>query len=332
MKMHYSHGLAPSRLSQIIGAFILIPMLGLILLGLTMARSEHWFDSSFRLLTSLTQAYGLEPGAPVRVSGIAIGRVDAIELNGRGTVDVSFLVYDRYRELVRSDAVAKVGKSGLLVGQTEIEIVRGDPTKPAAVAGAQIKAEEPRDYAELLNDVKPVVESVQRTLARVEDLSKELQTTVQAGGRVLANVERATADLPEITASAKRTAGTIEKTAAELPAVTTAIRGTVQKVDAALVDVRAATKKLPAVLDTAQEAVVNVRAATASVKQMTSDLNRDVPALVHNGRAAVDDVNRILAGAKKTFPVSMMLKNAGTPPAPKSDVAMRSLRGDELGQ
>ena len=38
------------------------------------------FERKYRLKTSLSKAYGLEPGAPVVVSGIRIGRVEQIDL------------------------------------------------------------------------------------------------------------------------------------------------------------------------------------------------------------------------------------------------------------
>ncbi|HZS12658.1 MAG TPA: MlaD family protein [Nitrospirales bacterium] len=332
MKMHYSHGLAPSRLSQIVGAFIVLPVLALIVLGLFMARAEHLFDTKYRLYTSLTHAYGLEPGSPVLVAGIPVGRVDAIELNEHGAVDVTLRLLDRHRELIRADSVANVGKSGLFMGQAQMEVTRGDPSKPPLEDGGRLQAVEPRDFAELVNDIKPAVESVQRTLTRVEEFTKELQTTVQTGTRVLANVERATAELPEVVATVKRTAQAVEQTADDLPQISGAVKATIQRVDGVVGDVRAATKKLPAVMDTAQDAVANVRSATASVKQLAQDLNRDVPGLVRNGQSAMDDVNRILAGAKKTFPVTMMIKNAGAAPAPPVESGLRSLRGDELAR
>ena len=332
MKMHYSHGLSPSRLSQIIGAFIVIPMLALIVLGLFMARAEHLFETKYRLYTSMSNAYGLEPGSPVLVAGIPVGRVDAIELNDRGAVDVTLRLLDRYRDLIRTDSVANVGKSGIFMGQAQVEVTRGDPSKPALPDGGRLEAVEPRDYAEVLNDIKPVVKSVQHTLARVDELTKELQTTVQTGTRVLTNVEHATAELPDVVATVKRTTQAVEQSAAELPQITGAVKGTIQRVDGIVADVRDTTKKLPAVMDTAQDAVANVRSATASVKQLAQDLNRDVPGLVRTGQSTMEDVNRIVAGAKKTFPVSVMMKNAPPAPKPAVDDGLRSLRGDELSR
>ena len=86
--MHYSHGLSSKRISQIAGLFVVIPLLGLIVVGIFMAKAEQIFEKKYHLRTSLSQSYGLEPGAPVLMSGVPIGRVEAVEFNERGTIDV----------------------------------------------------------------------------------------------------------------------------------------------------------------------------------------------------------------------------------------------------
>jgi phosphotransferase system glucose/maltose/N-acetylglucosamine-specific IIC component len=45
MKMHYSHQLSPDRIAQIVGAFIMVPLLVLVVAGIFMAKAEHMFRS-----------------------------------------------------------------------------------------------------------------------------------------------------------------------------------------------------------------------------------------------------------------------------------------------
>jgi ABC-type transporter Mla subunit MlaD len=327
MKLHYAHRLSTSRIAQIIGGFIVVPLIGLVILALFMARTEHLFESKYGLGVTLRNSYGLEPGSAVLISGIPVGRVRAIGLQPGGGVQVDLEILRRYHDMIRRDAVGRVGKSGVIMGQAEIEIQQGDITQPALEAGGRLTVEEPRDYAEVLNEVKPVVDSVQRAIARIEALTIDLQATVQAGGRVMAAVERATAELPGVVASAKRAMASVERTADDMPKVMETVRATVQKADAAVTDVRIATKKLPPLLETAQQAVGNIAVATASVKDLTNELSREVPPLMDRGQQALDDVNRILSGAKKTFPVSTMLRNAPQPAA-APDRGLPSVRGD----
>ena len=60
-------------------------------------RAEHLFEPKYSLMASLSKSYGLEPGAPVVVSGISIGRVKQVDLNDHGTVDLTLQLLTRYR-------------------------------------------------------------------------------------------------------------------------------------------------------------------------------------------------------------------------------------------
>ena len=335
MKMHYSHSLSPSRISQIAGLFIVIPLLGLIVVGLFMGKSEHVFEKRYHLHTSLSKSYGLEAGAPVLMSGIPIGRVEQVGFNDRGTIDVTLQLRQRFQNKVREDSELNIGKSGVVVGQTQVEIEIGSSTKPVLQDGATIKAVEPQDFKELLAEFKPAIESVKQALLRLNDLTKDIQTTIQTGNRTLGNVEAATKDLPALTAgvqrtvaSVERTASSVERTAATLPAVTASVKKTLVVVDGIAGDVRGATAKLPGIVNAAQDAVNNLKTTTENIK----GISRQVPPLLRTVHATVDDVNTIVRGAKQTFPVSVMVANAGPPPADQPAPRLRSLRGEPAGR
>jgi ABC-type transporter Mla subunit MlaD len=328
MKMHYSHRLSGGHVAQIVGAFVVIPLLGLVVVGIFMAKAEHLFEEKYLLHSTLSKSYGLEPGAPVMMSGVPIGTVKAVEFNNAGRIDVTLQLLKRFQGMVREDSVATVAKSGVLMGQTQVHLAMGDSSKPVLADGAILKATEPRDYAELVNEVKPLLESVQRTLLRVEEVTKDVQITVQTGGRALSHVEQSTKELPEIVASVKRSAGSVEKATATLPEITSSVKKTLAVVDRIALDVRATTAKLPAVADSAQEAVNNIKATTESIKAVS----RDVPPIVRTAHATLNDVNQIITGAKKTFPVSSFIKNAEPQAAERATNGLRSLRGDQVGR
>jgi phospholipid/cholesterol/gamma-HCH transport system substrate-binding protein len=326
MKMHYSHRLSSSRVAQVVGLFVLIPLLGMIVAGLFIVKAESLFEEKYVLHSTLTRSYGLEPGTPVLIAGIPVGRVEGVDFDGTA-IKVSLKLLRKYQDKIREDSVASIGKSGLVMGQTQVEIAMGDPTKPLLRDGATLRAIEPKDYAALLGQVGPVLESVQRTLTRVEEISKDVQATVQTGGRVLANVEQATTSLPAVMASVQRTTGSLERTSASLPEVAASVKKTLAMVDGITADVKSVSRRLPDLVDTAHEAIENVRATTQTIR----GVGKEVPQLMRAAHSTLDDVNVITRGAKKTFPISTMVKNAGAPSAPAEN-GIRSLRGDQLPQ
>lgn len=89
-----------------------------------------------------------------------------------------------------------ITKSGVLVGQAQVEIGMGSQSKPALADGAVLKAVEPRDLGELVNEVRPVLDTVKQALLRVEEITRDVQTTIQTGGRALGQVEQVTRELP----------------------------------------------------------------------------------------------------------------------------------------
>jgi phospholipid/cholesterol/gamma-HCH transport system substrate-binding protein len=328
MKMHYAHSMSWGRIAQIVGAFVMIPLAGLVVVGIFMAKAEHLFEEKYILVSTLTKSYGLEPGMPVLMSGIRIGRVQEVAFDEKGAIHLALQLLTQYQDKIRADSVASLNKSGVLVGQTQVQIVMGSREQPVLQDGATIKVVEPRDMAEMMDEVRPVLAAVQRTLLRVEDITKDVHAAVQTGGQVLVNVEKATRELPVVVASVQRTAASVEKTTASLPDLTASIKKTVTTVDHIAGDVRAVTGKLPAVTDSAKEAVDNIKAATESVK----NLAREMPPLVRTASTTLEDVNTIIRGAKKTFPVSTMIKNAEPREAGRSGSGLQSLRGDQIAK
>ncbi len=333
MQMHYSHKLSGQRMAQLVGAFVLVPLLGLIVVGIFMLKAEHVFDDKYQLHATLNKSYGLAPGDPVAISGLPIGRVKTVEFADGGTVAVTFQILSRYQEMVRQNSVASITKSGVVMGQSQVEVAMGDQRQPVLADGATIRVQAPTDYAALLNEVrsevKPVLESMQRTVLRVEDITKDVQQAVQTGGRTLAQVEQATRELPAVMASVQQSVSDVEQTTATLPELTGSLKKTLGKVDGIVTDVKATTAKLPPLVTTAQEAVNNIKVSTESMKAVSKDMSP----LVRTAHATLDDVNTIVKGAKRTFPISTMVKNAEQPePSGRVGNGPASLRGDQLPQ
>lgn len=328
MKLHYAHKLSGGRIAQIIGMFVLVPLLGLVAAAIFKAKAEHVFEEKYRLHAMVKHSHGLGPGAEVLVSGIPIGKVDAVEFTEDGTIDVTLLLLKKYQDKVRDDSVASVASSGLFVGHPQVEIAMGSRSQSILYDGATIHTVEPRDLAELVTEVKPVLESVQRSLLLVDEITQDVHARVQTTGQAVAQVEQATRALPEVMASIQRAVGLVERTTVALPELTDSVRKTLATVEGATSDVRAATRKLPGLVEAGQDALNNVKSTTQSLKGISKEL---LP-IVQGAHETLDDVNTIVQGAKKTFPVSAFVKNAEPKAPSRSENGLRSLRGDQLGR
>ncbi len=107
--------------------------------------------SGFNLYVDFDYVGSLQPGAPIKVSGIKVGKVAEVEFLGgkldpktgkRTQVRVTAWVEDRARESIRSDAEFFINTAGVL-GEQYLEIVPGkDWTKPAIAADTIIDDDE----------------------------------------------------------------------------------------------------------------------------------------------------------------------------------------------
>jgi phospholipid/cholesterol/gamma-HCH transport system substrate-binding protein len=324
MKMHYAHQLSANRIAQIVGTFILVPLFVLIMAGIFMAKTEHLFERTYMLNASLSKSYGLEPGAPVVVSGIRIGRVERVDLNERGTVDVVLRLLLRYRNMVKENSELSLTKSGIVVGQTQVDIAGGTANSMALVDGATMRVVEPKDIGEMINELQPVLAAVKQTLLRVDTITQDLQGTVKAGGLALEQVTVATRDLPALMASVQRTVASVEGTVESLPDMTGSVQRTLGVMERVTADVHQVTRRLPVVIDSTQNVLDSVKTLTVSV----SEMNQELLPVVRTARQALTDVSLLLRGAKNTFPFNRFVQNAGASPTVTDGQAFKSLRAD----
>src|SRR5579863_2183638 len=104
-----------------VGLLILISTA--ILLGFIFVLGNFSLHSGFYLYVDYDYVGSLQPGAPVKVSGIKVGKVESVELWGgredpalqqRVQVRVKVWVEDRARDGIRSDAEFFINTAGVL--------------------------------------------------------------------------------------------------------------------------------------------------------------------------------------------------------------------------
>ncbi len=119
-----------------------------ILIGFIFILGNFSFRSGFTIKVDYDYIGALQPGAPVKVSGIKVGKVEHIDFlggkqdpnlnNQRVQVRLTVWIEDRVRDSIRSDAEFFINTAGVL-GEQYLEIVPGrDWEKPPIAAGSVI--------------------------------------------------------------------------------------------------------------------------------------------------------------------------------------------------
>lgn len=115
------------RLEFAVGAFLVLALASLLVLAIASTNKKFGFGSSYELTANFTNLGQLRPQAPVKIGGVVIGQVSAIELNPTTFESVVTLSINNQFNELPADTSAGIFTSGLL-GENYIGLSPGgDP-------------------------------------------------------------------------------------------------------------------------------------------------------------------------------------------------------------
>jgi phospholipid/cholesterol/gamma-HCH transport system substrate-binding protein len=136
----------------------------------------------------MSGAEGLRVGAQVRLAGIAIGNVRQIRVssdpNPNRAVEIVMRIPRRYQAQIRADSTADAATAGLL-GESFIDISRGNPRLPVVPDHGEIKSREEADIKRIVQNTNDVVSNLRVLSAKLNDIVSEIQTGKGSFGKIL---------------------------------------------------------------------------------------------------------------------------------------------------
>ena len=105
---------------------VAIAIAAVLVFSLTGTKGFSW--QRYSLKTTFPNVAGLAPGSPVRVAGVEVGSVTAIEFAGE-QVDVTFTVKKTLRDRITDKSVATLGSVSLL-GESAVDITPSSTGTP----------------------------------------------------------------------------------------------------------------------------------------------------------------------------------------------------------
>jgi phospholipid/cholesterol/gamma-HCH transport system substrate-binding protein len=218
---------------QIVGAFVLLAILGtaslLILLGL----NQRWFAKNYFFWSTFTSANGLSVGMPITLRGFEIGKVSSISLTRDNNVEVLFYIYDTYYQKALPNSVLELASSALPIGGggllfhpgrgfstplPERSYIPSTQTEAGRVLVAQGLADRPKTedvLGSVIAQVGPVLADVETTLNSIRGVVDSLQSSLKGQGEgpltvVLNNLTATTAQLNGVLARVDGVAANIQ--------------------------------------------------------------------------------------------------------------------------
>jgi len=180
--------------SEIAGTFVLLSVAMLVAGILLAGRAQGWFERDFTLKTRFETeegAFGLQEGNEVRIRNTLAGRVGKIMPMPDGSMEASFTLKNRFKQLLTRGAVANIRKKFGVAGDSFVDLAAG---KGAPIQDGDIivckKDEEIMETAKkILSDVQavvlPILDETQKILEHVNGVVGSVENGKGLAGALL---------------------------------------------------------------------------------------------------------------------------------------------------
>ena len=113
--------------NQIVGFFIIVALASLVFVVAMLGRTQRWFSDDVSYVTVLPTAVGLSKNMAVHYRGFAIGNVKSFQLTENDNVEVTFVIFEEYKDRVRQGSMVELNVSPIGLGNSFVFYAgRGD--------------------------------------------------------------------------------------------------------------------------------------------------------------------------------------------------------------
>jgi phospholipid/cholesterol/gamma-HCH transport system substrate-binding protein len=181
-----------------VGLMILVSTV--ILVGFIFVLGNFSLRSGFKIYVDFDYIGSLQPGAPIKVSGIKVGKVEDVEFRGgkidpktnrRVQVRVTAWIEDRVRDSIRKDAEFFINTAGVL-GEQYLEIVPGKawdqpPIEPNTIVFDDNQVHDPPRTDLVVARLYDVLEGISEVLRDERD---EIKSLIKNGAEAVTEVNQ----------------------------------------------------------------------------------------------------------------------------------------------
>jgi phospholipid/cholesterol/gamma-HCH transport system substrate-binding protein len=196
---------------------------------------KGFFWQRYNLKTRFNNVAGLKPGSPVRLAGVEVGDVDAVDLAGN-EVEVVFQVNKIYRDRITTGSVAKLGSVSLL-GESAVDITPSGTGSPIPEWGYVPQGRTPAQLSD-------ITDSASQGVTELTGLIHDIRTGRGTVGKLMTD-EQLYTDLNQFVAAANQLTEGIKQGRGTLGRLTTDPRAA-EALEASLKNIEEMTRQLNA--------------------------------------------------------------------------------------
>src|SRR5262245_30468232 len=304
-----------SRMSLASRAFLWLAALGIIGSLAAFAYVQRWFTPTIDLYFYAPTASDLNHGMAVKLVGFKVGTLEQVSLVGELRVRGKVVMDRRYRDSVGKDARIRLTKEGVL-GAYVLELIQGPGDLGPVTNGTVLLYERTTDYgamvAGLVERTGPILDDVRTITIQLANPEGDLQKAIRRLDQTAVSLADMAKGFQQLAADGS---GLIRSMPARIDPVFDDVRRGLARAESALADAQRTLaltdsalmrmdEALPAIIEDTRRSLQNARAATESVNRM---LAQDVSRLVKQGSGVLEDVDELVGGVRRAWPVSGML-------------------------
>ncbi len=159
-----------------VGLTVVVGIAILIFAIFSVGNQQGILSDRYKLRVLMSRVNGLQTGAPVRLAGVRVGSVVAVDF-ARDVedqkIEVTLEIDKKVQQRIRQDSEAHIGTLGLL-GDKFVGITMGTLDKPMLKSGDLLNSSDPIDLEKLLDEGVNVVNSLKKTTVDINEISDKI--------------------------------------------------------------------------------------------------------------------------------------------------------------
>jgi len=296
------------------GLFVIIMLVATAITIFVLGTERGYFKKVFTVYTSFSNVLGLQPGAPVRLSGVTVGKVDSVSVPqdmAETKLEVVMRIERKFQSRVRANSIASIKSLSYVTGDYYVEISMGNGNSAMLKEGDFIQSTDPADFSRVFANGINVVDSIYKNLKEIEEtrLFERLSNSAKSLNDVIEEIKTGKGMLHALIyePEGKNLIDNISKTSEHLRKVT-------QDVDRITNQIKSGNGLLHAILyDEGKGKILdNLAQATDDLKNVTEKIAEGEGSLgaIINDPDLYDNLNQLLGGANRSFILRTLIRRS----------------------
>jgi phospholipid/cholesterol/gamma-HCH transport system substrate-binding protein len=153
-----------------LGIFVLAGLVFLVILLYMIGKNQNLFGPTYELRARFENVQGLMTGNNVRFSGIEAGTVKTITILNDTVIEVTMLIEDKMKPVIKKNAIAYIGTEGL-VGNKVVNIIPSGKPGDLAQEGDLLPTRE-------AIDTDDIIQTLSKTNDDIAEVAADLKLTI----------------------------------------------------------------------------------------------------------------------------------------------------------